>query len=72
MFSRRAPMQPENPMMNITRPMRMKNNAGSRAKFVNLLMLLNVSFSIHAHNPMANIAAPINWNVVLSLEINNW
>lgn len=41
-------------------PVTMRTKAGSRAMFVRRLRLLNVSFSVQAHTPMAKMLSPIN------------
>jgi hypothetical protein len=59
-FSLRAPTQPVKPMMKVMAPATMRINAGSKATLVNLLKLLNVSFSVHAHIPTAVIPSPVS------------
>lgn len=65
MFSLRAPIQPAKHMIKIAAPTIMKNKAGSNAIFVNLPMLLNISFSAHAHSPIARQTAPTSWNIIV-------
>jgi hypothetical protein len=43
----------------------MKINAGSRATFVSRERLLNVSFSVQAHTPMARILRPMSQKMTL-------
>ena len=57
-FSLRAPMHPQNPIKNITPPVMMKTRAGSRVTEVTLPMFENMSFSVHAQSPIAQIPAP--------------
>ena len=59
-FSLRAPTHPVKPMMKVMAPATMRINAGSRATLVNLLKLLNVSFSVQAHIPTAVIPSPVS------------
>lgn len=59
-FSLSAPTQPVNPMMKVTAPATIRMNAGSKATFVSLCKLLNVSFSVHAQIPTAMIPSPVS------------
>ena len=63
----------------MTAPVMMKNSAGSNEIFVNLPILLNMSFSDHAHNPIARQTAPTSWKYekekyinTLDSLVNNW
>lgn len=62
-FSRRAPTQPVNPMMNVMVPLHINMNAGSSAMVVSLEILLNTSFSVHAQNPTAIIHRPSSCSI---------
>lgn len=64
MFSRNAPTQPVNPIVNVMTPQTMNTNAGSNVMFVNLLRLLKMSFSVHAQMPTIKIHSPSNWNKI--------
>jgi hypothetical protein len=57
-FSLSAPIQPAKQIIKMTAPVMMKNSAGSNEIFVNLPILLNMSFSDHAHNPIVRQTAP--------------
>lgn len=58
-FSRRAPTQPVKPIRNVTVPTQMSANAGSSARLMPLVrLLLNISFSVSAQIPTANMPNP--------------
>ena len=65
-FSLRAPTQPTNAIMKVMAPPHMKINAGSRAMFVNLDRLLNVSFSVQAQIPIARTPSPRSQKMTLN------
>ena len=48
------------PITKVMAPPHIKINAGSRAMFVSFDRLLNVSFSVQAHIPMAKTPSPSN------------
>lgn len=68
-FSLRAPMHPQKPMTNITPPLIMKMRAGSRVTVVILPMFENMSFSVQAQSPIAQIPAPTSQNKTLNPNI---
>ena len=47
-------------MMKVMAPARMKMKAGSSAMLVSSERLLNVSFSVQAHTPIARMLKPNN------------
>jgi len=53
-------MQPVNPITNIKVPARISSKAGSSGIWLNLLRFWNMSFSVHAHNPIPSIKPPNN------------
>lgn len=60
-FSRSAPTQPVNPMMNVTVPAKIRRKAGSRAMWLPFVKFRNISFSFHAQTPTANMHIPANY-----------
>lgn len=59
-FSRSAPTQPVNPIINVTVPQHIRINAGSSAILLPFVKFRNMSFSFHAQTPTASMHNPAN------------